>query len=406
MTAIITLIIGLAAGVAVGYLLAGSRLFRQFQEEREARVAAETRLADIEKQLEAQRSLVDEATAKLGDTFKALSSDALRDNAQAFVDSAKQTLEPLRDALRRYEDHIQEIERQRQQAYGSLENQLKSLAANEQQLQRETSNLVNALRRPQVRGRWGELTLKRAVELAGMSEHVDYFEQPSVESEAGRLRPDMVVRLPGDRQVVVDAKVSLDAYLNALECSDDESRQTCLAQHCRQMKDHIRQLSAKTYWEQFEPTPEFVVMFVPGESFLEAACSVDSAIIEQAMREGVVLASPTTLVALLRAVAYGWRQEQIAKSAQQVSGLGRDLYDRLRTFLGHFDRIKRGLESATAAFNQAVGSLESRVLPSARRFRELGAATGADLPELEPLETQPRQLTAPEASESEEDVAL
>ncbi len=239
-----------------------------------------------------------------------------------------------------------------------------------------------------------------------MSEHVDYFEQPSVESEAGRLRPDMVVRLPGDRQVVVDAKVSLDAYLNALECSDDESRQTCLAQHCRQMKDHIRQLSAKTYWEQFEPTPEFVVMFVPGESFLEAACSVDSAIIEQAMREGVVLASPTTLVALLRAVAYGWRQEQIAKSAQQVSGLGRDLYDRLRTFLGHFDRIKRGLESATAAFNQAVGSLESRVLPSARRFRELGAATGADLPELEPLETQPRQLTAPEASESEEDVAL
>ncbi|UCC67691.1 MAG: DNA recombination protein RmuC [Armatimonadota bacterium] len=395
----IFLIVGLAVGAVVGYLLANSRLFRQFQEEREARVAAETRLADSERQLDAQKSLVDEATAKLGDTFKALSSDALRSNAQAFVDSAKQTLEPLREALKRYEDHIREIESQRRQDYGSLDSQLKQLAASEQQLQRETTNLVNALRRPQVRGRWGELTLKRAVELAGMSEHVDYSEQVSMDIEGGRLRPDMIVRLPAGRQVVVDAKVSLDAYLNGLESSDEESRQSCLAQHCRQMKEHIRQLAARSYWEQFEPTPEFVVMFVPGESFLQAACSVDNAIIEQAMQDGVVLASPTTLVALLRAVAYGWRQEQIAKSAQEVSGLGRDLYDRLRTFLGHFDKIKRGLESATSAFNQAVGSFESRVLPSARRFRDLGAATGDELPELEPIDAQARQLTAPETEE-------
>ncbi len=395
----IMLIIGLAVGLALGYLFANSRVSRQLQQEREARVAAETRLAESEKQLDAQKSLVDEATAKLGDTFKALSSDALRSNAQAFVESAQQTLEPLREALRRYETQIQEIERQRQHAYGSLESQLKSLATSEQQLQRETSNLVNALRRPQVRGRWGELTLKRAVELAGMSEHVDYSEQVSMDIEGGRLRPDMVVHLPGERQVIVDAKVSLDAYLNALEAADDEARQTCLTQHCRQMRDHIRQLAARSYWEQFEPTPEFVVMFVPGESFLHAACSVDNTIIEQAMQDGVVLASPTTLVALLRAVAYGWRQEQIAKSAQEVSGLGRDLYERLRVFLGHFDRIKRGLEAASSAFNQAVGSLESRVLPSARRFRDLGAASGADLPELEPVETQPRQLTAPEATE-------
>jgi len=398
----IMLIIGLAVGAFAGYLFANSRLFRQFQEEREARVAAETRLAESEKQLVAQKSLVDEATTKLGDTFKALSSDALRSNSQAFVESAQQTLEPLKDALKRYETQIQEIERQRQQAYGSLDSQLKSLATSEQQLQRETTNLVNALRRPQVRGRWGELTLKRAVELAGMSEHVDYSEQVSKDTEGGRLRPDMVVRLPGGRQVIVDAKVSLDAYLNGLEAADDEARQACLTQHCRQMKDHIRQLSAKSYWEQFEPTPEFVVMFVPGESFLQAACSVDNAIIEQAMQDGVVLASPTTLVALLRAVAYGWRQEQIAKSAQEVSGLGRDLYDRLRVFLGHFDKIKRGLEAASSAFNQAVGSLESRVLPSARRFRDLGAASGADLPEMEPVETQPRQLTAPEATDPNE----
>jgi len=398
---VVLVIIGLAVGAAVGYLFASSRLFRQFQEEREARVAAETRLAEMEKQLEAQKSLVDEATSKLGDTFKALSSDALRNNAQAFVDSAKQTLEPLRDALKRYETQIQEIERQRQQAYGSLESQLKSLATSEQQLQRETSNLVNALRRPQVRGRWGELTLKRAVELAGMSEHVDYSEQVSMTTDEGRLRPDMLVRLPGGRQVVVDAKVSLDAYLSALECSDEESRQACLTQHCRQMKDHIRQLAAKSYWEQFEPTPEFVVMFVPGESFLQAACAVDNAIIEQAMQDGVVLASPTTLVALLRAVAYGWRQEQIAKSAQEVSNLGRDLYDRIRVFLGHFTKIGRQLDSATKSFNSAVGSLEHMVLPQARKFRELGAATGDELPELEPLETQSRQLTAAEADEPE-----
>jgi len=395
----IMLIIGLAVGAFAGYLFANSRLFRQFQQEREARVAAETRLAESEKQLDAQKSLVDEATAKLGDTFKALSSDALRSNAQAFVESAQQTLEPLREALRRYEAQIQEIERQRQHAYGSLESQLKSLATSEQQLQRETTNLVNALRRPEVRGRWGELTLKRAVELYGMAEHVDYVEQPSADTESGRLRPDMIIKLPEGGQLVVDAKVSLDAYLDALEAADDDSRQVCLSRHCQQMKVHIRQLSAKSYWEQFEPTPEFVVMFVPGESFLQAACSVDSKLHIDALQRNVVVAGPSTLFAVLRVVALGWRQEQIAKNAQEISGLGRDLYDRIRVFLGHFDKIKRGLEAASSAFNEAVGSLESRVLPSARRFRDLGAASGPDLPELEPVETQPRQLPAPEASE-------
>ncbi len=396
MIAVLTLVIGLAVGIALGYFVANSRLFRQFQEQREARVAAETRLQEIEKQIESQRALVDEATAKLGDTFKALSSDVLRNNSQVFVDSAKQTLEPLHEALKRYEDHLREIESQRQHAYGSLESQLKSLAANEQQLQRETTNLVNALRRPQVRGRWGELTLRRAVELAGMTEHVDYQEQVSVSGDSGRLRPDMIVRLPGGRQVVVDAKVSLDGYLSALECSDDDSRNTCLIRHCRQMKDHIKALAARSYAEQFQPTPEFVVMFVPGESFLQAACSVDGALIEQAMQEGVVLASPTTLVALLRAVAYGWRQEQIAENAVKISDLGRELYDRVRVFTGHLQDIGKRLDSATDAYNKAVGSLESRVLPTARRFKELGAASGAELPEVEPVDSRARQLSAPE----------
>jgi DNA recombination protein RmuC len=405
---VIILVIGLAVGALVGWLAATSRLLRQLtaereqlQVEREARVAAETRLEEAGKRLEAQRSLVDEATAKLGDTFKALSSDALRGNSQAFVDSAKQTLEPLRDALKRYEEYLHAIESERQRAYGSLDAQLKQLATTEQQLQRETGNLVNALRRPQVRGRWGEMTLRRAVELAGMVEHVDYAEQPSVESDGGRLRPDMVVRLPGGRQVLVDAKVSLDGYLRALECNDDDSRNACLTQHCRQMKDHIQALSQKSYWGQFEPTPEFVVMFVPGESFLQAACAVDSALIDQAMESRVVPASPTTLVALLRAVAYGWRHEQMEENAQKISDLGRQLYERMRTFAGYMSIVGKRLDSASEAYNQAVGSLESRVLPTARRFQELGAAAGAEIPELEPADTRARRLTAPEVGEGD-----
>jgi DNA recombination protein RmuC len=211
----------------------------------------------------------------------------------------------------------------------------------------------------------------------------------------------MVVRLPGGRQVVVDAKVSLEGYLSALECSDEDKRTACLAQHCRQMKDHIQSLSLKSYWEQFEPTPEFVVMFVPGEAFLQAACAVDATLIEQAMQNRVVPASPTTLVALLRAVAYGWRQEQITENAQRISELGAQLYDRMRVFANHMSAVGKRLDSATEAYNQAVGSLESRVLPTARRFQELGAAAGAEIAELAPADTRARELSAPEAGADE-----
>jgi len=402
MVQVIVLIVGLLVGGLVGWLLANARQSGRFQVQREQRVAAETRLEEIEKRLDDQRSLVEEARAQLGDTFKALSSDALRENAQTFVDRAKEAVAPLGDALKRYENQIREMETARQQAYGSLGEQLKSLLASEQQLQRETGNLVTALRRPQVRGRWGELTLRRAVELAGMSEHVDYEEQVTVQSEGGRLRPDMIVHLPAGRQVVVDAKAPLDAYLSALEAQDDEGRQACLTQHSQQIRAHIRALSAKSYWEQFEPTPEFVVMFVPGESFLQAACEVDHTLIEDGMRERVVLASPTTLVALLRAVAYGWRQEKIAESAQEVSNLGREMHDRIRVFVDHLRGLGNGLRRATEAFNSAVGSLESRVLPTARRFRELGVAAGDEIAELEPVDATTRQLATPEGEADQE----
>ena len=413
MEQILFLILGLALGVAVGALWAARPahrqreqalamqvdLQRQVQQEREQRVAAETRLEEHRRQLDGQSKLLDEAKKTLEDSFKALASDALDRNSKAFVESAKQTLEPVNQALKRYEEQISKLHTASQQVYGGLSQQLKSLLSSEQQLQRETSNLVTALRQPQVRGRWGELSLRRAAELAGMASHVDYVEQPSVAVEGGRLRPDMIVSLPGGRQVVVDAKVSLDAYLSALEAPDEETRQARLADHCRQLRDHIRQLAAKSYWEQFEPTPEFVVMYVPGEAFLHAACDQDVGLIEYGMENSVVLASPTTLVALLRAIAYGWRQQQIADSAQHVSELGRELYERLRTFLGHLTRVGNGLNSATSAYNQAVGSIESRVLPSARRFEQLGAAVGAELPEVKPVDTQARQLSAPEAAE-------
>jgi DNA recombination protein RmuC len=402
MVEVMLLIVGVVIGGVIGWLLANSRLFRQFQEERELRVAAETRLQELERAREAERSLVEEVRAQLGDTFKALSADALRDNAQAFADRAKETLDPLRDALKRYEDYVRDIEGQRREAYGSIESQLKSLLASEQQLQRETGNLVTALRRPEVRGRWGEMTLHRVVELAGMTERVDYVEQVTVSGEQGRLRPDMIVHLPAGRQVVVDCKIPLDAYLSAVEASTDEERKQHLTRHCQQMRQHMNALGAKSYWAQFENTPQFAVMFVPGESFLCEAASADPQLMDDGWRQNVVLASPSILIALLRTVASGWREERLAEGARQISSLGQDLYDRLRTFAEHLVEMGKRLNGATDAYNRAVGSLESRVLPAARRFQELGAASGQEIPELEPVDTQPRQLSAPEVSEDTE----
>jgi DNA recombination protein RmuC len=405
---VIVLVIGLIVGALVGWFAANSRSLRQIQAEREqlriereARVAAETRLEEIGKQLQTQRSLVDEATVKLGDTFKALSSDALRSNSQAFVDSAKQTLEPVRDALARFDRQVSEMEKSRREDYGSLAEQIKSLMVAEQQLQRETGNLVNALRRPQVRGRWGEMTLRRVAELAGMSRHCDFEEQVTVSGEGGRLRPDMVVRLPGDRVIVVDAKCPLDAYLSAVEAPDETTRKACIGRHCRQLRDHMNALALKSYWDQFASTPEFVVMFVPGESFLAAAMDEDPQLLDDGMQKKVLVAGPINLIALLQAAAHGWRQEQVEENAARISELGGELYRRVRTFLGHFSKVGRELGSANEAYNAAVGSLERNVLPQARRFRELGAAGGDEIAEVATVDVAPRQLVAPEVGETE-----
>jgi len=258
-----------------------------------------------------------------------------------------------------------------------------------QQLQKETGNLVTALRRPEVRGRWGEVTLKRVVELSGMSEHCDFTEQVSVTTEDGRLRPDMVVHLPASREIVVDSKVSLDAYIDATTVTDEEQRKVLIEKHSQHVRNHMKALTNKKYWDQFAQAPEFVVMFIPGESFLSAALSVDHTLIEDGMENKVIIATPTTLIALLRAVAFGWRQEQIAKHAQEIATLGKEIYDRFEPFLGHVNKTGGCLSQATVAFNKMVMSLERRVMVSVRKFKELGAAGDKELPEAEPIEQIP-----------------
>jgi DNA recombination protein RmuC len=386
------------------------------EQERQARVEAQARLAHAQESLQAQQRLLEEATARLTDTFKALSADALRSNNQSFLDLARQALgavvneakgelgqrqealsamiQPLQEMLRRYEAQVQDLERRRQAAYGSLEEQLRALSATQQQLQRETGNLVAALRSPRVRGRWGEMTLRRVVEIAGMTEHIDYVEQETLDGET-RLRPDLVVHLPGGRSIVVDAKAPLDAYLDAVNASDEETRLEALARHAQQLRAHMTALSNKAYWDRLPGTPELVVMFIPGESFFAAAVEAEPQLLEEGMANRVVLATPTTLLTVLRAVGYGWRQEQIAENARRISELGRVLYERMGVLADHLATIGKALGRATEAYNKAVGSLETRVLPAARRFRELGAAAGAEIPLLDAVEQEPRQLSLP-----------
>jgi DNA recombination protein RmuC len=378
--------------------------------------------ARVESALESERKTNDEkielvtrASEELRNAFKAMASDALKSNNLSFLVLARESLErfqseargdlenrqkavadlvaPVRDSLNKVDVQIQQLELERGKAYVALHTQVQSLITTQKELQSETGNLVRALRTPNVRGRWGEIQLRRVVEIAGMLSYCDFTEQQSVNTESGRLRPDLVVKLPGGKNVVVDAKTPLQAFLDAFETTDEETRRTCLARHARQVRDHMKTLSDKKYWEQFEATPEFVVMFLPGETFFSAALEQDPGLIEQGVLQRVIPASPTTLIALLKAVAYGWNQEKLARNAQQISALGKELHERLRLLAGHITSVGTGLDRAVESYNKAVGSLESRVLVSARKFAELGASVAEDIPQLEPIETTARALS-------------
>ncbi len=382
--------------------------------------------ARLESALESERKTSDEkielltkaserATEDLQNAFKALAADALRDNSSSFLQMAEENLKrfqgearselearqnavadlvaPVRESLGKVDAQIQQMEIARGEAYGDLKAQVQSLIVTQKELQSQTGNLVRALRTPNVRGRWGEIQLRRVVEIAGMLPYCDFAEQETITGENGRLRPDLVVKLPGGKQVVVDAKTPLQAFLDAFETTDEEARRACLASHARQVRDHINTLSGKKYWEQFESTPEFVVMFLPGETFFSAALEQDTGLIEHGVLNKVIPASPTTLIALLKAINYGWNQEKLARNAQEISTLGKELHERLRKLAVHITAVGTNLDRAVEAYNQAVGSLENRVLVSARKFAELGASVAEDIPELEPIETSARALS-------------
>jgi len=364
----------------------------------------------------------------LRDAFKAAAADALRLNHESFLQLARPELEkvvarasgelaqrqqaveglvkPIGDSLAKVTLEITQLEKQRAATHADLLRLIGTVNDDQRALKSETANLVRALRRPEVRGRWGELQLRKVVEMAGMLDYVDFVEQASVEGEDGRLRPDMIVRLPGGQQVVVDAKAPLDAYLAAVEAEDEERRRALLDDHARHIQDHMRKLGQKNYWSQFAPSPEFVVMFLPGENIFGQALAQDPSLIEKGVNERVIPASPTTLIALLRAAAYGWNQQKLAESAQQISDLGRDLYARLRTMAEHLSKHGQHLDRAVDSYNRFLGSLERNVLPQARRFEQLGAAVGDGLPELPPVEKALRSPQAPElAAPAPEDAA-
>jgi len=392
---------------------AAASLHEKLSEAQHARITAETRLEEAARQLTEQRSLIDHTRQELVESFQALSGEALKQNNEAFLKLAAVSFEtlhvradgdlaqrqqaidalvrPLHESLQRYDEQLRLLEQSRQSAYGGLDLHLKLLAESQQRLQQETGNLVKALRAPTIRGQWGELTLKRVAELAGMVAHCDFVEQHSVTGDDGRFRPDMVVRLPGGRQIIVDAKTVLSAYLDAHEAQNETQQAEALRRHAAQVKSRMDELSLKAYWTQFDHAPEFVVLFLPGEQFLGAALDQDPRLIEEGFARGIVLATPATLIALLRAVAYGWRQEQLNAHAEEAGRLGKELYERMAVLTEHMNDVGQALGKSVSAYNRAVGSLETRILPAARRFKELGVSSEKDIPVLEPTAVVPRK---------------
>jgi DNA recombination protein RmuC len=420
---LLLLMTGFAALLMVLVLVLG----RSNRRLRDANVDLQKSNAGLEARLQGEQALALERTAalaqaeeRLAATFSRLAGETLSRNSEQFLQLAEQNLgrqqekaradlterekavatlvKPIEEALERTRQQIADIEKNRQESFGSIRTQLARMSTDQQQLQQETRNLVSALRRPQVRGQWGELTLRRVAELAGMVEYCDFDEQETVTGEDSRSRPDMIIRLPDRGTIVVDVKTPLDAYLDAVEAKDEDARRTALQRHARHVMDRVRELSAKAYWAQFPTSPEFVILFIPGDQVLGAALDENPKLMEDALRNKVILATPTSLIALLKAIAYGWREVSLAENAEHVRRLAEELYERLLPFSDHLAKLGRALEGSVRAFNDAVGSMERKILPSARRMAELGIRTKARLPELQPVEHAVRTLSTPSPS--------
>jgi DNA recombination protein RmuC len=369
-------LLGLGVGVVFGWLATSLR--------------TQKRISELSTTLEIERTKND----GLVQTFEALSDKALRQNNHAFFELANAKLEPLQKSLEQFDSKLQEVEKQRVGAYAGVTQQISNLLSAQNELRSETASLVGALKTPRIRGRWGEIQLKRVVEIAGMLDHCDFFEQQSGD---GPLRPDMIIELPYGRTIVIDAKVPLDSYLMAMEAKDDDTRKAKLIEHVRQIRKHMSQLSGKSYWDQFPSAPEFVFMFLPGESFYSAALQQDPSLIEDAVNQRVIIATPVTLITLLRAVEFGWRQKRLDENAKQIGNLGKELYERICKMGDHFAHLGSKLRGAVDSYNDAVGSLEARVLVSARRFKELGVAGATkEIETVESIEVVPRKMQASE----------
>lgn len=397
-----------------GALLVFFLLNNKITQLREQNTKLETLKEADQKSAEEKFQSLKDAQAHLSKTFALLSTEALNRNNDTFLKLAQENLKqyqikakndldkkeksfenlitPIKEALDKTEKQIHFMEKERKEAYGSLTQHLESMAQAQKTLHSETRNLVQALRRPEVRGQWGEMTLKRLAELAGMVEHCDFYEQEQINSEDGLLRPDMIVRMPDGREIVVDAKTPLDAYLSAIEAPDEDAKAKELERHARNVRNRVRELSAKSYWNQFKNSPDFVVLFIPGEQFLYTALDHDKNLLEEALRQKVILSTPTSFVALLRAVAYGWRQETLAENAEHIRHIGEDLYHRLSVFSDYLAKVGKSLDTSVSHFNKAVGSFDARILPSARKFTDMGISSKNAITEIDQIEKTTRSL--------------
>lgn len=400
-------------GLIVGFAAAFVILSRANAQLKTKLAELETR-ATVEKEL-SDKAKLDEAALmqRFRDSFEALSGQALKNSNEEFLKLAKENfskqqhsaesrlnekekafsdmVSPIKDILKQTDEQLKKLETDRQQSYGSISQFLQNMTETQNQLQSETRNLVQALRRPEVRGQWGELTLKRLAELAGLVEHCDFFEQENLHTTEGAMRPDMIIRMPDQRDIVVDAKTPLDAYLTATEQTNDADRQVHLLRHSKQVRERVKELAKKSYWYQFKNTPDFVVLFIPGDQFLSSALELDHTLLEDALAQQVILATPTSLVALLRAIAFGWRQQATTENAEVIRQLGEKMYARLATFVEHMSKVGSALDKSVNHYNSAVGSLERQVFPNARKFKEMGIETRKTLSELEPIEKTVRK---------------